>query len=432
MESDLVLSKFVVWLRVDDSVVLWNRILGGYRIVSSEQFNILRKDFVGNTILNDDEINHLKEVNILVAKSFSEEENLSRKSKELVFDSVNSKKLRCLELSVSEHCNYKCVYCTFWRNKNSFAQKYLSIDIAEKAIRDFLKLTEKQPRVLVYFGTAEPLLNWDVIYHITPVIREIRSDVTLSLITNSSLITHEKLKYCQKHKIKVGLSLDGMPERQRAQRIPILNDIDSSDVVLAALKLGNEIDFRFSCLSATFRDTGFKDDIDYLISICKQYGIKEFDLDFDIGSLGFVDVAVLIEELLYGYKEAGKNDLSIFGYWLIPFFNIIDNSSKIKSFCGNVVGESVCVSSSGGFKLCGYEGNNMFTYLSLEEHLGSKKFKAICETRMPKSNPLCKDCIIEGLCNGHCMLIEEKSETWLQTCDFYKKVTKKLLSSYIL
>lgn len=431
MKIALTLSKYVIWLQENNRVILWNRIFGGCATVSFEQFNILSGKVINQKKIINEKIDHLRKMNILVKENIDEKRYLDKKSMQLINEAISCKKLKCLELSVSEYCNYQCVYCTFWRNKNLSEQKYISIEVAEKALRDFLNITRKQEQVIVYFGTAEPFLNWDVIVYITALARRLRPDVSLNLITNGSLVTENKLKFCKEYKINVGISLDGKPKRQREQRVPASRTIDSSNIVLELLELGARIGFKFSCLSATYRRTGFKEDIDYLISLCRKYGIGEFDLDFDTHCLGEVNLKTLIKELLYGYKIARKLNLAIFGYWLIPFLNITDNKPGLKSFCGNVVGESVCVSSGGAFKLCGYEPYSTSVYSSFKNHLKSEDFELICKSRLPGVNQYCKNCIIEGVCNGHCILIAPGDKIWLHACEFYKTVTKKLLAYHV-
>lgn len=94
------------------------------------------------------------------------------------------------------------------------------------------------------------------------------------------------------------------------------------------------------------------------------------------------------------------------------------------------MGESVCISSEGNFKLCGYENTSTHKYTSLKKHLSSKEFKAVCKNRMPNKNQLCANCIIEGVCGGQCMLADTASQSWKNTCTFYQKITKALLIDY--
>ncbi|MFA5248194.1 MAG: radical SAM protein [Patescibacteria group bacterium] len=430
MASHFKLSKYVFALKRKNTVILWNSILGGCAVVSLDQYDKICENVIDETDFTGFELAKLEKSNILIDKDSNEESVFAHQRNTVVEEVMKCERLKTLELSVSEQCNYKCVYCTFWRNAGQKKRKYILPEVAKLAVEDFLEISKPQKRVLIYFGTAEPTLNWNVISSIAPLARRIRPDVVLSLITNGSLITKDNLEFCKEYGIKVGISLDGKPETQRRQRVPISNSIDSSAVIKNLLRVGREIDFKFSCLSATYRDVGFKKDIDYLIPLCRENGIKEFDLDFDVNGLNEANMEVVLSELLYGYKKTIEFGLDIFGYWLIPFFNIIKGGTDLKSFCGNVVGESVCVSSDGGFKLCGYETSNIFDYTSLRSHLQSIEFKSICEDRLLGLNPQCNVCMIEGLCNGHCFLINHDSESWTQACHFYQLATKKLLANY--
>ena len=317
MKNNLRMNKYVVYSKEGSVVILWNRMIGGCVTVTFEQFNALSGANIDEEIISVEKVNELKKANILIGKTENELKNLAKQSKDFVVDAINCMKLRCLELSVSEHCNYQCIYCTFWRNKSTIKKKYMSTEVAEKALKDFLNVTCKQKEVVVYFGTAEPLMNWEVIAHISRLAKKLRSDVSLNLITNGSLMTEERLRFCKENKINVGISFDGLPNRQNKQRIPSSGDVNSSEAVLKLLELGNKINFTFSCLSATYSQTGFKPDIEYLVSICQKYGVQEFDLDFDVNHLGKVNTKIIKDELLFGYQKIKDAGLNIFGYWLI-------------------------------------------------------------------------------------------------------------------
>ena len=62
---------------------------------------------------------------------------------------------RCLELSVSESCNYQCRYCIFWRNnrRRALMSQELALAVTDKYL-DYLEYHAQNIRQpLIYFGT---------------------------------------------------------------------------------------------------------------------------------------------------------------------------------------------------------------------------------------------------------------------------------------
>lgn len=430
MQKKYKLSIFSEFYDYDKHLVVWNKMLGGLYNISDKKATCLKMNKIVFPYFTVDEIFALLKNNIIVPIDLDEQKELQSLRTQSIQDAVSGENLRCLELSISEDCNYRCVYCTFWRTKNISSRKLISKKNAERAVKDFLNITGRQKNTVIYFGTAEPFLNWEVLSYLAPIVHALRQDVSLNAITNGSMVSLDQLRFCKDNKINLGISLDGLPERQKLQRVPKTSSIDSSAVVLQLLETGKEIGYKFNCLSATYRQTGFKKDVDYLIDLCKKYDIPEFDLDFDAHCLGSVDADILANELLYSYKLAREYNINTFGYWLIPYLNITDGRRGIKSFCGNVAGESVCISSRGEFKLCGYERVGLQTYSMLQTHLASMEFQAILKARLLGNNPRCNTCCIKGVCNGQCMLTDIGSKEYDNTCSFYQKITKKLLANH--
>lgn len=336
-------------------VVLWNRVWGGTVCIPMDSFELISSSSPFNQEgLPEDIFSLLVSQNIVVEKSCDEKRLLAIEKGKLIAE-VSSKRLRCLELSVSEECNYHCLYCTFWRQKKRGSQDTkMSERLAKRLIYDFLETTWDVAEPIIYFGTAEPLLNWNVIKKVAVLAPKLHSGVKMSLITNGSMMNEERLRFCKNHRINVGVSLDGRPEIQNKQRVPFSPTTDSSEVILELLKTAKKIGFGLSCVSGTYRSANFIKEVNYLIDLCGKYQIPEVDIDFDVQSIHSADTEKLAEELAYTYKMAKGAGLRMFGYWLVPFENILNSERKLKSFCGNSIGESVCVSSDGNLKLCGY------------------------------------------------------------------------------
>lgn len=191
----------------------------------------------------------------------------------------------------------------------------LALRITQKYLEYIQKHFKDHENFLIYFGTGEPLLNWPVIKEVSDYIRQKSQNLRMSFMTNGSLITSEIVQYLKKYKIDVGLSIDGNRETQNFNR-PIIGSkkIDTYQVVIDALELGEKIGYTFYSLSATFYKSGFFSDALHVLSLCEKYGIHEFALDFDILGLTFENYKAVADDLIALYRYAIQKKISVFGY----------------------------------------------------------------------------------------------------------------------
>lgn len=335
--------------------------------------------------------------------------------------------IQCLELSVCETCNYKCRYCVFWRNKN-MSKSFMSKDFALQVTDEFLNFVGINSDSAIYFGTGEPLLNWEVVKEVVTYVRNKSETIKLNLMTNGSLITNEHVLFFKKYNMGVGLSIDGKRNLQNLNRPSNDSNLDSYDVVISALETAKSLGYSYYSLSSTFNSIGFSDDAYHIIQLCISNNIKEFALDFDTYALDEKNIVSVVNELVSVYNKAINENLSVFGYWLIPYYNEIIKHNKNVSFCGNAIGKSVCISSDGRLKACGYDQKS-FDY---------SFFKLISETDLYLNylyqhsllSDRCLTCSIMHLCKGQCLFSSKNDKFWNINCDFYIESYNQLKKKY--
>lgn len=111
-------------------------------------------------------------------------------------------------LNLTDNCNLACKYCFVEQNPH-----YMTYEIAKQAV-DFIIQNHTiknngEKCFLNYFG-GEPTLMWDsIIVPLTNYIRDNNFPIHLSMTTNGTLLNEEKIKFLQKNKINILLSLDG-------------------------------------------------------------------------------------------------------------------------------------------------------------------------------------------------------------------------------
>lgn len=117
-----------------------------------------------------------------------------------------------LTLNVTSHCNYGCLYCYNRQSVGSVMEPSTAIS----AIRNLLKVT---PTLNVHFHGGEPLLAWETITGAMDYAKGLNPNVTFTLQTNGSLLTHGRIRTLSEYGVSVSLSIDGFTEYHNRWRL---------------------------------------------------------------------------------------------------------------------------------------------------------------------------------------------------------------------
>ena len=129
------------------------------------------------------------------------------KSREGVFSSA-------ISLILTQRCNFECTYCFAHdaRGKETMTQEDVAFIIDSWA-------AEPIPHQKVTFiGGGEPTIVWDLLEWAIKYVRKKLGDVKIVLVTNGSLISHDRLLFLRDAKVQISLSFDILPEIQEGQR----------------------------------------------------------------------------------------------------------------------------------------------------------------------------------------------------------------------
>ncbi len=143
---------------------------------------------------------------------------------------------------VTKRCNYQCVYCQAGREE---AQKE-EYDMTEETARKTVDLIFQSPvdGFTIEFQGGEPLINWDVIKFVIEYAQEknkiAKKNMSISLVTNLSLMTEEKYNYLIENNVGICTSLDGPAHVQNKNR-PFYNG-DSYEIVSNWLKKSRKVE----------------------------------------------------------------------------------------------------------------------------------------------------------------------------------------------
>lgn len=121
--------------------------------------------------------------------------------------------LNRLTIQVTQNCNFRCEYCVYSGSyyNRVHNNKRMDWDTAKAAL-DFLEQHSKNSlEINVSFYGGEPLLEIDLIKRCVDYchVRFKRKKVSFNLTTNASLLNDDAIKYFEKEKFLITISLDG-------------------------------------------------------------------------------------------------------------------------------------------------------------------------------------------------------------------------------
>jgi uncharacterized protein len=144
-------------------------------------------------------------------------ENLNKKTLEYLLQDLdkNQKFLgtSMVVLNVSNICNLNCIYCHVKEVKDTKTR--MSSEVGRKAIDRVFELPEKN-RLVVFHG-REPSTNFPLIKDLVEYCKE-KGKIEFCVQSNGTLFDKEQLKYFEKEKIGIGISLDGLEKHQSINR----------------------------------------------------------------------------------------------------------------------------------------------------------------------------------------------------------------------
>ena len=240
------LSKYYQHIKMDDKYeAVFNSILMQIIFVEKEKIKDI-EDFK----LNEDETKLMIENGIYETTSDMEDvyETLRFGIKKHV------KIPTIMYLNVSTFCNLACKYC-FIESSSISSQKYtkMSFETAKIAVDKFLAELEKnkiKESQIIFYG-GEPLTNFEVVKDtINYIQNEKNSDITLTIITNGTLLTREIIQFLMDKHIGIGISIDGPKFINDKNRVFKSGNDSVYDKAMDAIKLLNEMNSSY-CVSAT-------------------------------------------------------------------------------------------------------------------------------------------------------------------------------------
>ena len=169
---------------------------------------------------------------------------------------------------LAESCNLACRYCFERTPGGQLSTKLMSRDTAAKCLDFYERALAEYPSLeedkdIIFYG-GEPLLNYDTLLYILREIRRRREEgraswerTTLSIVTNGTLLTLERVKELSAMGLGLGISIDGPEDVTNSNRV-YRNGRGSFGDASRAIETCKAADVPFS-LSITLSEAAVRD-----------------------------------------------------------------------------------------------------------------------------------------------------------------------------
>lgn len=200
---------FFRFRELNENYLLTNDV-GFYALLTSPQFKNLLE---GKLDKGSEIYEELEEKGFIKSTGFNEDSkliHLYKKRNATLFQHGPSLHIVVVTLG----CNFKCVYCQATSKPLNEKGYDMTLDIAKQTV-DFIFKTPA-PIITLEFQGGEPLVNWPKVKFIIEYARKKSEtegkNLKISLVSNLTLMTEDKLDFLMKNKVGICTSLDG-PEK---------------------------------------------------------------------------------------------------------------------------------------------------------------------------------------------------------------------------
>ncbi len=226
--ANLVNFRFA---KINDKYLLTND-LGGWILLSKNDFEKLTEDVMRKT---DDLYLRLNAAGFIVQQKSAVAEYASKYLK-LNKSLISGPSLFIFVVTLQ--CNHRCLYCQVTPERKGAEGFDMDKATAKKSI-DLIFRTPSE-NVAIEFQGGEPILNWDIVKYIIKYAKAVnkteRKNLTISMVTNLTLMDDEKLAFLLKEDVSISCSFDGPDYVHDKNRIYLDGKGGSHKVVVEGIK----------------------------------------------------------------------------------------------------------------------------------------------------------------------------------------------------
>ena len=344
-----------------------------------------------------------------------------------------------LDLNISELCNFTCAHCMNGCQIKNKKNKLMPWNIAKISVDKYTEIIKRKGiNGEIHFGSAEPLINWDIIERVVNYCKKILPETPISINTNLSLLTREKAIFFRDNNVSIASSLDG--PRDGNNMIRTKNKGGTYDIIIDKIKLLKEISYPLDGISLTMNDLNIDFIDDRFILSLKELGFGGLATDIDLVNNKNCNrnIDFYVDKLMYIYQLCKKLDMVNFGSWSLVYSNLVNQETdEPVTYCKAQTGRNISVNPVGDVFVCGYSTSKVGRLNQFDEMFNKKSpYINLIASRLPGNKKKCFGCELEGICSGQCLVTHEfnqnkkgKENRVDFLCEFYKKCTSKMLAN---
>lgn len=361
---------------------------------------------------------------------------------------------RLAVLNLTEDCNLKCSYCYVGAGEGQKAQ--MKPETAFRIVDEYLAMNADAPdqKINIVMHGGEPLLNYELVEKLTEYVQPYRDRINLSIQTNATLLTEERVSFLLDRGVSIGISLDGPPEIHNQTR-PMQSGQGSFDQVMRGIRLLQAHGLSVGVISVMTRKLA--EQIDHVVDFFLENQIYtvSFSPFIQVGRGANDDDNFVTAEILFeAYKrlidrivahnsrpdrphDFGENILTRIAR---KIFSNLNDYMCTRAPCGSgrdILGFGI----NGDFYACDdFINDPNFWIGSLdrgsikEQLLQTDVIRTRCNRSMAEL-PRCRSCVWRSLCGGICHSADyysgAKGVEQTAMCGFYKKLIPYLIECYI-
>jgi uncharacterized protein len=324
---------------------------------------------------------------------------------------------------LAECCNLACTYCFERTPSHTLSKVLMSKDVALKSIEFFERMlslhpSESDEKNIIFYG-GEPLLNYRTLVFVLQEIKHrerdkpsLWSNTKLSLVTNGTLLTKERILELRSYGLDIGISIDGPESITNTNRF-YPDTRGAYKDARRAIDLCKEANVPFA-LSLTLSE----------IAVRHPDDVMRFIEEVSPASIGFNILLGGANTPYPGYNEDAAQ-LLISAFTEFRKIGLFEDRMmrKVKVFsrqqvypfdCGATGASQVVFAPSGQVGIChGYLADKKYFPTTVEdtEFIPSSDPTFLeWSRRTPLQMDACRDCVALGICGGGCPMNAERTK----------------------
>ncbi|MGE5340624.1 MAG: radical SAM protein [Candidatus Omnitrophota bacterium] len=453
-KDSLIISKYLHVIRRDKGKknIAYHRLFGNFSFLNDKAMRVLDMFSrpMGKSETSLFSARHHQEIRwfynryYLVDTGWDEREEIKYSLDERERLLMQGQLLGGVQLSVSDMCISNCSVCFCAmvdrrggkrkELREEKSNKEMSFETAVNVIDTLIRKVKENGRntLAVKFFGKEPLINWPLISRLMAHYEGRRNEgirIQYMLVTNAIPVTEAMARLLSRHNVRTTVCIKELAHPlipAQANGMRLLADQQALHVISASLTGKN-----FETFDRVVIDLG------------KSYGAQEVRVSIGIqenAGVDWTDSERIAKKLLDTYLYGKSQGIAVTGYWHNSIIEILSTRKTrtdkriehgVVDSCA-ATGYQINVEPSGDIFPCRLMAMHLGHISDLDRILQSSAYKHL-GMRTYTNVAECRDCVIEGFCQGECLgRLEDKYKDIYRVdktcCDIYKNINNKILS----